>query len=99
MLYFPLRKTKINLIILFTLIMFNIGFETMFKQKTYNYTTHEPLRPDRTARTVRVNGTFLDFLEIKLPEETAVLIYIGYCIIVSRIILSAKTKIDEDEKK
>lgn len=91
MIYLPLRKTKINLIMLLALIMFQICFETMYKQETYYETGIRPLSRPNRGEYFRVNGSVLDFLDIKLPEETAVLIYLGYFIIGSRIILSART--------
>lgn len=95
MLYLPFRKTKKMLILLFALIAFHGIFESVWKEKTVYKTVdrsrpvsirgESPGRPNPIE--VRANNTILNFLDIKLPEETAVLIYIGYFIIVTRIIL------------
>jgi hypothetical protein len=100
MLYFPLKKTKIHLIILFVLIMFNVSFETNFK-KDFNKKEYNPDKYE----SVRTHGSYvygsnpIDFLSVNLPEETAILIYLGYFIIVTRIILSAKLIKKESENE
>ena len=105
MVYLPIKKLKIYLIIIFALASLQLA---CYSTKTYTV-SHGDFHVSNVNEEIYLNylgsmpigykTEFIDNTEIKyinfLPESSLFIIYIGYFIVVTGLILSAKIKLNE----
>lgn len=108
MLYFPLQKTKIFLVLLSGLIVFHAIF---LQSKRYsvessllgkNWVSEEQYERylyslDATDKVIYVNDTKISFI-FNLSEQFQYFFYLGYFLIVSAVILSARINENKIER-
>lgn len=108
MLYLPKQKTKIYLLVLCGLVLFHISFLSS-KSYTANLSgyritngTEEQYQsclsslPHIQTKTEFIAKTEIKYL-FNLPEQFLLLIYLGYFLIASAFILSAKFNLNESD--
>ena len=109
MIYLPKQKTKIYLLILCGLIFLHVSLVSTKSYtaieprwfKTINGSEEQYLSCLNSLSDIDEKAEFIKTTRIKylfdLPEESLLLIYLGYFLIVSKFILSSKFELNESD--
>lgn len=110
MIYLPKQKTKIYLLILSGLIFLHVSLvstknytavEPFHLYKIINGTEDQYLNCLSSLSDISEKTEFIKTTEIKyifdLPEQSILFIYLGYLLVVSKLILSSKFELKESD--